>query len=63
MADAAPELPGLPRAAVQPWLRATLPGLFGDGPWTAEIISGGLSNITYRLCLPGGTVILRRSAS
>jgi aminoglycoside phosphotransferase (APT) family kinase protein len=60
MADAAPELPGLPRAAIQPWLRAALPGMAGDGPWAAELISGGLSNITYRLCLPGGTVILRR---
>lgn len=56
----APELPGLPAAAIEPWLRATLPELFGDGPWTAEVISGGLSNITYRLRLPGGTVILRR---
>ena len=54
------DLPGLPRAAVGPWLRATLPELSGDGPWTAELISGGLSNITYRLRLPGGTVILRR---
>jgi aminoglycoside phosphotransferase (APT) family kinase protein len=55
-----PDLPGLPAAAVRPWLRAALPGLFKDGPWTAEVISGGLSNITYRLTLPGGTVILRR---
>lgn len=54
------DLPGLPAADVEPWLRATLPGLFGDGPWTAELISGGLSNITYRLRLPGGTAILRR---
>ncbi len=59
-APGAPGLPGLPAAAVQPWLRAALPGLSGDGPWTAELISGGLSNITYRLFLPGGTVILRR---
>jgi aminoglycoside phosphotransferase (APT) family kinase protein len=55
-----PDLPGLPRAAVEPWLRAALPGMFKDGPWTAEVIPGGLSNITYRLTLPGGTVILRR---
>jgi aminoglycoside phosphotransferase (APT) family kinase protein len=63
MADTAPQdqdLPGLPRAAVEPWLSDTLPGLFGDGRWEAEVISGGLSNITYRLTLPGGTVILRR---
>ncbi len=55
-----PDLPGLPAAAVRPWLRAALPAMFKDGPWTAEVISGGLSNITYRLTLPGGTVILRR---
>jgi aminoglycoside phosphotransferase (APT) family kinase protein len=55
-----PDLPGLPAAAARPWLRAALPGMFKDGPWTAELISGGLSNITYRLTLPGGTVILRR---
>jgi len=60
MADSPPELPGLSGAAVEPWLRVTLPALLGDGPWTAELISGGLSNITYRLCLPGGPVILRR---
>ncbi len=57
------DLPGLPAAAVGPWLRGVLPALFGplgEGPWTAELISGGLSNITYRLWLPGGTVILRR---
>jgi len=45
---------------VEKWLRAQLPSLFADGPWRAEVISGGLSNITYRLALPGGTVILRR---
>jgi aminoglycoside phosphotransferase (APT) family kinase protein len=55
-----PDLPGLPAAAMRPWLRAALPGIAKDGPWTSEVISGGLSNITYRLGLPGGTVILRR---
>jgi aminoglycoside phosphotransferase (APT) family kinase protein len=57
MAD---DLPGLPAAPVGRWLDDTLPGLFGGGPWRAELIAGGLSNITYRLWLPGGTVILRR---
>ena len=56
----ATDLPGLPAAAAERWLRGTLPGLVQDGPWDAEVISGGLSNITYRLRLPGGTVILRR---
>jgi aminoglycoside phosphotransferase (APT) family kinase protein len=55
-----PDLPGLPAAAVGPWLRAALPGMYSGGPWTAELISGGLSNITYRIGLPGGTVVLRR---
>jgi len=57
MAD---DLPGLPAAAAERWLRAELPALFEGGPWSAEVISGGLSNITYRLRLPTGTVILRR---
>ncbi|HZZ52688.1 MAG TPA: phosphotransferase family protein [Trebonia sp.] len=57
MAD---DLPGLPAAAAGRWLGEALPGLFDGGPWHAELISGGLSNITYRLWLPGGTVILRR---
>src|SRR5215470_9184533 len=57
MAD---DLPGLPSAAAERWLRAELPALFDGGPWRAEVISGGLSNITYRLRLPAGTVILRR---
>jgi aminoglycoside phosphotransferase (APT) family kinase protein len=56
----ASDLPGLPAAVAERWLRAALPGLIADGPWDAEVISGGLSNITYRLRLPGGTVILRR---
>jgi aminoglycoside phosphotransferase (APT) family kinase protein len=57
MAD---DLPGLPAAPAGRWLREALPDLADGGPWRAELISGGLSNITYRLWLPGGTVILRR---
>jgi aminoglycoside phosphotransferase (APT) family kinase protein len=57
MAD---DLPGLPAAPIGRWLGDALPGLSDGGPWHAELISGGLSNITYRLWLPGGTVILRR---
>jgi len=56
----ASDLPGLPAAAAERWLRDALPGFIQDGPWDAEVISGGLSNITYRLRLPGGPVILRR---
>ncbi|MEV0477435.1 phosphotransferase family protein [Streptomyces prunicolor] len=54
------DLPGLPAVDIEKWLRETLPDLLDDGPWQAELISGGLSNITYRLRLPHGTVILRR---
>jgi aminoglycoside phosphotransferase (APT) family kinase protein len=54
------DLPGLPVAAVAAWLRATLPDIVGDRPWTAEVISGGLSNITYRLRTAGGGLVLRR---
>jgi aminoglycoside phosphotransferase (APT) family kinase protein len=54
------DLPGLPAEPLDAWLRAALPDRHAGGPWTAEVISGGLSNITYRLHLPTGTVILRR---
>jgi aminoglycoside phosphotransferase (APT) family kinase protein len=54
------DLPGLPAAPAGRWLQDALPDLSDGGPWHAELISGGLSNITYRLWLPGGTVILRR---
>ena len=47
----ASDLPGLPAAPAERWLREALPGLIQDGPWHAEVISGGLSNITYRLQL------------
>jgi aminoglycoside phosphotransferase (APT) family kinase protein len=56
----AEDLPGLPAEPTEKWLRAELPSLLQDGPWRAEVISGGLSNITYRLFLPSGPVILRR---
>jgi aminoglycoside phosphotransferase (APT) family kinase protein len=55
------DLPGLPAVRVREWLSHALPDLFPDGDaWRAEVISGGLSNITYRLHLAQGTVILRR---
>jgi aminoglycoside phosphotransferase (APT) family kinase protein len=60
MTEPAPDLPGLPATAVGKWLRSAVPAEFEDGPWRAEVISGGLSNITYRLFLPSGTLILRR---
>lgn len=54
------ELPGLPRAALTVWLARELPELSAGSDWTAEVITGGLSNITYRLTVGAGTVVLRR---
>jgi aminoglycoside phosphotransferase (APT) family kinase protein len=54
-----PDLPGLPADAVARWLSTAAPDLDLDG-WDALIISGGLSNITYRITLAGGDFILRR---
>jgi aminoglycoside phosphotransferase (APT) family kinase protein len=61
-------LAGLPVDAVDRWLRHEVPDLFVGSPdtadtearWHAEVISGGLSNITYRLIFPHREVILRR---
>jgi aminoglycoside phosphotransferase (APT) family kinase protein len=54
------DLPGLPAAAVHSWLRHALPDNDFGEPWNATIISGGLSNITYRVTFPDGDFILRR---
>ena len=54
------ELPGLPPIAFDEWLRTELPEYVGDGDWDAELISGGLSNITYRVHLSTGAIIVRR---
>jgi aminoglycoside phosphotransferase (APT) family kinase protein len=53
-------LPGLAAAAFDDWLRRELPELASGGDWHAEVIAGGLSNITYRVEFPHRTVILRR---
>lgn len=52
------ELPGLPRETFTRWAAGALPDVGAD--WRAEVISGGLSNITYRLRGEGATVIVRR---
>ncbi|MEU6075755.1 phosphotransferase family protein [Micromonospora sp. NPDC047074] len=54
------ELPGLPRAALTAWFARELPQLDAGDAWRARVIAGGLSNITYRIEVPGGTVVLRR---
>jgi aminoglycoside phosphotransferase (APT) family kinase protein len=55
-----PELPGLPGDPMDAWFRAALPSRHLGAPWSGEVIAGGLSNITYRVRLAGGTVIVRR---
>jgi aminoglycoside phosphotransferase (APT) family kinase protein len=51
------DLPGLPRESVGAYLRTEL-GI-GSG-WSAEVISGGLSNLTYRIEAGGPRLVLRR---
>lgn len=53
-----PEVKGLPRAAFSAWAATHLPQLGPD--WTAEAVSGGLSNLTYRVRSPHGEVVVRR---
>jgi aminoglycoside phosphotransferase (APT) family kinase protein len=57
-ADVGEEVRGLPRAPFTAWARQALPRL-GDG-WTAEVVSGGLSNLTYLVHGEAGTVVVRR---
>lgn len=54
------EVVGLPRAPVDRWLRAAVGDRFDLAGWYAEPISGGLSNLTYRLRFQDQSVILRR---
>jgi aminoglycoside phosphotransferase (APT) family kinase protein len=51
---------GISTSRLSSWLSAVVPELVERGPWSAEVISGGLSNITYRLRFSGDTLILRR---
>lgn len=55
---AIPEIPGLPRESFTAWAAEQLPGLGPD--WQAEVISGGLSNLTYRVTGADRTVVVRR---
>jgi aminoglycoside phosphotransferase (APT) family kinase protein len=54
------DLVGLPARPVRRWFGRNLPEADVSGRWAPEIIAGGLSNITYRLPLASGTLILRR---
>ncbi|WP_331773177.1 phosphotransferase family protein (plasmid) [Embleya sp. NBC_00888] len=51
------DLPGLPRESVATYLGREL-GL--DSDWSAEVISGGLSNLTYRIEAGDQRLVLRR---
>ena len=53
------DLPGLPAAAFGRWFAANLPDVAGDS-WTAEVIAGGLSNVTYRVRSGERVVVVRR---
>ena len=55
----ADDLPGLPAEPAARWLRGALPG-GPSGPWSAELISGGLSNLTYRTRLGAERLVIRR---
>ena len=54
----AEEVRGIPRGSFTAWARTALPGLGDD--WVATVISGGLSNITYRVVGADCTVVVRR---
>jgi aminoglycoside phosphotransferase (APT) family kinase protein len=51
------DLPGLPRQPVAAYLQTTL-GV--DADWSADVISGGLSNLTYRIHAGEQKLVLRR---
>jgi aminoglycoside phosphotransferase (APT) family kinase protein len=54
------DLPGLPAKAARAWLGTVLPGSGGDENWSAELVGGGLSNLTYRIRWGGESLVLRR---
>jgi aminoglycoside phosphotransferase (APT) family kinase protein len=54
------DLVGLPAGPARGWPSRDSPEADLSRPWAPEVIAGGLSNITYRLPLPSGPLILRR---
>jgi len=56
---AAEDPPGLPLAALEAHLRATLPDLV-EGPLSAQLVAGGRSNLTYLLSDGRNRWVLRR---
>ena len=53
-------LAGLDTRAFDAWLERRSPELRGDGPLTAELLTGGLSNLTYRIVGGARPLVLRR---
>ncbi|EFQ83669.1 phosphotransferase enzyme family [Aeromicrobium marinum DSM 15272] len=51
---------GLDLDALRTWLTREVPGLLGDGPWEASLITGGKSNLTYRVGDGTTEVVVRR---
>ncbi|MBT0994051.1 phosphotransferase family protein [Cellulomonas sp. DKR-3] len=60
MTDAPGTPPGLDVARLQAWLRRTHPGLAGSGTLTASLLTGGRSNLTYRVDGAAVPLVLRR---
>lgn len=52
--------PGLDVAGLGRWLAREHPGLTGDGPLSADLITGGRSNLTYRVDGARVPLVLRR---
>lgn len=57
-APGAPEVKGLPREPFTAWAAENLPRL--GARWHAEVVSGGLSNLTYLVHGADHTVVVRR---
>ena len=56
----AEDVRGLPETPVRAWLRDAVPEFDDSAEWQPQVISGGLSNITYRIPGTSGGLILRR---
>jgi aminoglycoside phosphotransferase (APT) family kinase protein len=56
----AADLPGLSLAALHPYLARQLPGVSADEPLQAQLLTGGRSNVTYRLAQGSRQWVLRR---
>ncbi|MEV0274277.1 phosphotransferase family protein [Hamadaea sp. NPDC050747] len=54
------DLPGLPIEPVTAYLRDRLPDADPTAPWQADLLTGGRSNLTYRISQGGKSWVLRR---